>query len=326
MPALFIDRRGVQLHLREECVRIEDGESASTVPFLLVDRVVIAAPVSISSALLMEFGARAIPVTLIERAGSRRQAILPPACGADGARRVAQYRAFLDEGWRRRWSARLVAGKLRGQVRLLAAAAVARPELAHALKAAEGALAETRTRLRDEPAPDLTVLRGMEGAAAAAFFNAFGRLFAPALQFHGRNRRPPRDPVNAVLSLGYTLMHVEGVHAATAAGFDPFIGFYHELHPGRQSLACDLCELERGTVEAWTWRLFRDRTPRPEHFHAYGSGRLLGKAGRRAFYLAAEPLLEEAGKRQLRRCYALARTLGPGVQAGEEREDEDLDP
>jgi CRISP-associated protein Cas1 len=80
--------------------------------------------------------------------------------------------------------------------------------------------------------------------------------------------------------LGYTLAHAEAVRAIAAAGLDPFIGFYHELQHGRGSLACDLVEPERPSVDAWVWHAFRERHLRPEHFR-YGEGRcLLGKAGR----------------------------------------------
>lgn len=218
-----------------------------------------------------------------------------------------------------------MAGKLRGQAAVLSAASVLRPELSYELNIARRTLVDTASRLRQESAPDLPALRGIEGAAAAAFFEAYRLLFAPALHFQGRNRRPPRDPVNAALSLAYTLEYAEGVRAAAAAGLDGFIGFYHDLRHGRQSLACDLCEWERGSVESWVWRLFRERVLRVEHFHAHAGSCLLGKAGRREFYLAIEPLLEETGRRQSRRCLALARALRPGAEANCGGNDEDLD-
>ena len=99
----------------------------------------------------------------------------------------------------------------------------------------------------------------MEGAAQAAYFRAYCSLFAEALAFNGRNRRPPRDPVNACLSLGYTLVHFEAARAAYAAGLDPFLGFFHEIAFGRESLACDLMEPVRPLVDAWLWEMFRSR-------------------------------------------------------------------
>ena len=67
---------------------------------------------------------------------------------------------------------------------------------------------------------------GLEGAAAA-YFRALAAAFPPALGFEGRNRRPPRDPVNACLSLGYTLLHGDAVREAAVQGFDPMIGVLH---------------------------------------------------------------------------------------------------
>ncbi|MFN3612858.1 CRISPR-associated endonuclease Cas1, partial [Tepidimonas sp.] len=115
-------------------------------------------------------------------------------------------------------------------------------------------------------AQTLPALRGAEGAAAQAFFMGYQTLFAPSLHFSGRNRRPPQDPVNAVLSLGYTLLHAEAALQAHAMGLDPYVGFLHDLDYGRESLACDLVEPHRGGVERLTWQLFRERVLTADHF------------------------------------------------------------
>jgi hypothetical protein len=125
-------------------------------------------------------------------------------------------------------------------------------------------------------------LRGLEEAGAAAYFEGFADLLPDRLKFSGRNRRPPRDPVNAMLSLGYTLLHAEAVLALYGAGLDPFIGFYHGLDFGRESLACDLVEPLRVEVDQHALMLFRSEKLRPEDFSTTESGCLLGKAGRRA--------------------------------------------
>ncbi|MEA3277503.1 MAG: CRISPR-associated endonuclease Cas1 [Pseudomonadota bacterium] len=143
-------------------------------------------------------------------------------------------------------------------------------------------------------------LRGIEGAAAAAYFKAFTRLFPDSLEFTGRNRRPPRDPVNAVLSLGYTLLHFEAVRACYVAGLDPIIGYFHELDFARESLASDLIEPLRPKVDAWAWELFRDRHLREDHFAREGDACLLGKAGRQHFFGGFEALARPT-RRLLRR-------------------------
>jgi CRISPR-associated protein Cas1 len=92
---------------------------------------------------------------------------------------------------------------------------------------------------------DVDVLRGLEGEAAQAYFGVFGQLLrveAPLLQFRGRNRRPPRDACNALLSLLYTLLTHDCRSALESVGLDPAVGFLHRDRPGRPSLALDLAE------------------------------------------------------------------------------------
>jgi CRISPR-associated protein Cas1 len=141
---------------------------------------------------------------------------------------------------------------------------------------------------------------GMEGAAAAAYWEAYAALLPPSAGFAGRNRRPPRDPANAVLSLAYTLAHFEAVAAAQRAGLDPAIGFLHALFPGRESLACDLVEPLRPLCERLAWRLLAEERLRAGHFTRDGEACLLGKAGRLAFYAAWEEAVAPA-RRLLRR-------------------------
>ena len=131
-------------------------------------------------------------------------------------------------------------------------------------------------------------LRGCEGAAAALYFDAYQQLFAPAWGFVERNRRPPRDPVNVLLSLSYTLLHGIVAKAVQHGGLDPQLGVLHEVAYGRDSLVCDLMEMLRSDVEWWVWRLCASETMRVEDFSmSDAEGHLpcaLGKAGRARFY------------------------------------------
>lgn len=140
----------------------------------------------------------------------------------------------------------------------------------------------------------LSQWRGIEGAGAALFFSAYQQLFAPSLGFVNRNRRPPQDPVNATLSLGYTLLHHLVHEAVLVAGLDAFLGTLHALHFGRESLVCDLVELQRHRVERWVWRLFAEQVLVAEDFGASeGWPCRLTKAGRVKFYKAWSALQHE---------------------------------
>lgn len=96
-------------------------------------------------------------------------------------------------------------------------------------------------------------LLGIEGLAARAYFSAFAGMLRPrghsaSFTFGGRNRRPPRDPVNALLSFTYSLLMREWLMILTAVGFDPFLGFFHRPRYGRPSLALDMMEEFRPIV------------------------------------------------------------------------------
>ena len=110
-----------------------------------------------------------------------------------------------------------------------------------------------RTRLATlirqcETCEDTARLLGLEGTAAGVYSSTFRRLNRSALPFDGRSTRPPRDPVNALLSLAYTLLTQHTVGLIEAHGLDPQIGFYHEVHGRRPSLALDLIEPLRHVV------------------------------------------------------------------------------
>ncbi|WP_328439990.1 CRISPR-associated endonuclease Cas1 [Nocardia puris] len=130
-------------------------------------------------------------------------------------------------------------------------------------------------RLRDHSAAATTVagLHGIEGAASRIYFHALGALIAPEWRFGGRTRRPPRDPVNAMLSYGYTILAAEARRAVELAGLDPTRGFLHTAHRRRPSLALDLMEEFRAPlIDSTVLRLLNTRAVQPSGFSAGGGG------------------------------------------------------
>ena len=114
---------------------------------------------------------------------------------------------------------------------------------------------------------DLASLRGLEGVAAREYFQALTEVLPKSLGFHGRNRRPPKDPFNAVLSLGYTLLQAEASIALYGAGLDPYVGFYHALEYGRESLSCDVVEALRPEVDRFHPMFSRTNVASGRLFH-----------------------------------------------------------
>jgi CRISPR-associated protein Cas1 len=157
---------------------------------------------------------------------------------------------------------------------------------------------------------DLDGVRGHEGAAARLYWSALTGAFAPSLEFTGRNRRPPRDPVNAALSLAYTIATFEAGAQAQRRGLDPMIGFLHAPSFGRESLACDLIEPLRPRIDGWVEGLFRERRMRREHFSSDPDGaRVMGKAGRQAFYEGLAAVLPIWGRWLRRSAGLLSKSL-----------------
>jgi CRISPR-associated protein Cas1 len=321
MTTLYLDRRDTRLKLEGRALAIyTDQERRGTVPLNLLESVVMRSAVNIESSLLANLADAGIGIVIFGGRNASKLAIVHGRTGKDGARRVGQLRLADDPLWCLNWTRRLVRGKLRRQQRLLITALRERPDLRLTLTKAREQLMQARQRASDPASASIDTLRGIEGAGAAAYFKAFCGLFAPELTFTGRNRRPPRDPVNAVLSLGYTLLHAEAAHASHGAGLDPIIGYYHALDFGRESLASDLIEPLRPLADAWVWEQFRTRHLRPDHFTREGDACLLGKAGREHFYSAWQGFIRPH-RRLLRRA-----TRKLAARLAEAAKDDHIDP
>ena len=308
MLTLFIDRKDLQLELdnKQMLVRRPDAKPQS-LPLTMLDRVVIHSQIKLDSRLLGSLGQRGIGVTIMHgRAGQRRLQCLSPGHN-DARRRLAQYQLWQDADRRLNWSRQLIRAKITAKQKFLQSALSRRLDLRHPLSCALAGLASIIPSL--DKTANLGGLRGLEGSAAAIYFAGFQHLFADSLDFTGRNRRPPRDPVNTCLSLVYTVVHNETARACHGAGLDPLLGFYHEPAYGRESLACDVIESLRPRLDRWVWYLFRTRQLTADNFSREGRSCLLNKSGRRIFFRCYEA---DAApwRRYLRiRSYQIARAL-----------------
>ena len=161
-----------------------------------------------------------------------------------------------------------------------------------------------RLAQRAEGAASLEELLGLEGAAARIYFGRFagmikreteageteaGETEALGFDFRSRNRRPPRDGVNALLSLGYSLLAKDLTVACYAVGFDPMIGFYHQPRHGRPALALDLMEPLRPLIaDSAVLSAVNTRMVSEKDLVQAGRAVSLTPAGRKAFFRAYE--------------------------------------
>jgi len=148
--------------------------------------------------------------------------------------------------------------------------------------AAAAATLQDLNQARDnlERAADVASIRGIEGSSSASWFRLLPHLLRSPWTFERRSRRPPADPVNALLSLGYTLLNARAVAACDAAGLEVYLGALHQFRPGRPSLACDLIEpLRVPAVDRWAIHCLNRGILKPADFSPLNGGiRLLPDA------------------------------------------------
>jgi CRISPR-associated protein Cas1 len=201
-----------------------------------------------------------------------------------------QFRLAEQEYFARTIARRLVAGKVRNQRTLLQRNHV---EPNRQILAGMKEMAE-----RAEEAGSLEELLGIEGNAARMYFGEFAGMMKPddvegasplPFEMDGRNRRPPRDPVNAMLSLGYSLLTKDLTVACYAVGFDPYVGFYHQPRFGRPALALDLMEPFRSLiVDSAVLTAINTGMVTARDFVRAGGAVALTAGGRKAFFRAYE--------------------------------------
>lgn len=325
MGTLYIDRRGSELEFERGALVVREPESGPrTVPLNLIDRLVVIGNARISGSLLTRLAENGTAVAFLPGRGQRRSAFLLGMGHGDALRRIGQYRLATDASARVLWSGRIVRLRLRGQLRLLRRARRIRPDRRAALIAAERTILQARRALRMTD-QSRERIRGHEGSATAAFFRGYVTLFPDSAGFSGRNRRPPRDPVNAALSLGYTLLHGDALRSLSANGLDTTVGLYHDPSWSRESLACDLVELARARVEAFAWRLFAERIVTADSFSRSGEGVRLAKRARQRFFASWEEQawthrrwFERAARVLARDCAALGAIQSAGIMGDDE--------
>lgn len=213
-----------------------------------------------------------------------------PATPRNVQRRINQSHILLDKSRRIELAKAFIDGKLANTERLLAR--LERNRKSGYFEAPRTQFALARTKLIKAKTTDS--IFGIEGSAAAAYFPAFGSALRNGLEFTERSKRPPKNPGNALLSFGYTLLISDTVAALTAAGLDPGIGFLHVPDGSRPSLACDLAEEFRApVVDALVAHLSGTRQLAAADFEDTDFGPRLSPAARKTFLKAYEERMTE---------------------------------
>ncbi len=299
LNTLYVTTEGAWLRLEGETLVVMVGkEKRLQVPLHHLGSIVCLGRVNLSSALMARCMEDGRTIVWFNENG-HFLARVEGATSGNILLRQAQYRTAEDPAATLALARTFVAGKIRNsrQVLLRSARDNKSDEETAALKKAADALAVNLRNL--EYADTLDKVRGLEGDAARVYFEQVNHMIAPAARknfhFNQRNRRPPRDPVNALFSFLYALLLNDCRSALEAVGLDSQLGFLHAVRPGRHALALDLLEEYRaifGDRLAFTL-INRGQIGKKDFDFHPGGGVLLNDKGRKKLLVAYQERKKE---------------------------------
>lgn len=286
---LYVQARGAKIAKKGETLEISvEDQKVQTVRLLDVSQLVLMGQVYVTTPTLHELMAREVPISWHSFGGW----FLGHSVGTGHKNveiRTAQYRASFDSSWCLRLAKAFVIAKIRNQRTMLRRNW---KEDAAPADLVDGFQQDLR---RAQRAGDLGELLGAEGQAAALYFSAFAGMLSRgpdqslAFDFTTRNRRPPTDPVNALLSYAYTLLTRSWTVVLTAVGFDAYRGFYHQPRYGRPALALDMMESFRPLIaDSSVLQAINNGEVRPTDFISAAGSVALTADGRKRFIAAFE--------------------------------------
>ncbi len=331
MPTLYLIEQGAELHCDGERMDVRrDGVVLQSLPLIKIEQVVIFGNVQLSTPAIKRLLDREVDVVFLTQGGRFHGRLVGESPPHVALRRL-QYRRADDSAWALAVARAMVGGKLRNQRALLQRFRRDRVDPPPELDEIITTLQETTHKA--ERTQGRSALMGAEGFATKRYFAGMRLLFRDAgWGFNARVRRPPTDPVNVLLSLGYTLLLNNVLGAVQTVGLDPYLGCLHVDEYNRPSLALDLMEEFRPLlVDSLVLRCCNAGTVSPAEFSPTDDRDrpiLLSDAGKRSFVRAFEERLRlevlhpegaESGPGRVayRRCIELqARRLARAIQRG----------
>jgi CRISPR-associated protein Cas1 len=246
LNTLYVMTQGAYLSLDHETVRVEvGGELKLQVPLHHLGSIVTMGNVMISPFFLGKCADDGRAVVILDRNGRYKCRMVGKTNG-NVLLRQAQYQAGQDDACTTTIATAMTAGKVKNARNVLMRSAQEAGDAQEEKLLRKSADVQADALFHLKSARDTDHVRGLEGEAAAAYFDVFPLMMKPAerdsLPMNGRNRRPPLDPVNALISFLYTLLLNDCISAVEGVGLDPQMGFLHVPRPGRPSLALDMME------------------------------------------------------------------------------------
>lgn len=239
MSVLYITQPNAILSKKYEAFKVavtqEDGSvNKQSIPAQTLEQIVLMGNPSVTGEALCYALELGLPVHYLSIFGKHLGSALP-GYSRNGQLRLAQYAVHQDPDRRLALVKAIVSGKIQNQYNVL----YRHGQKDNPLKQRKGLVAEQQT---------LDQTRGIEGLAAREYFERWSEMLPEPFTLPGRHRRPPTDPVNALLSFSYGLLRVQVTAAVHLAGLDPYIGYLHETTRGQPAIVLDLMEEMRPLI------------------------------------------------------------------------------
>ena len=310
MANLYLTEQGSVLRKKGERLIVEkDEEVLLDVECHKIDAVLIFGNVQFTTQAVHELFQHGIELAILTRTGRLIGQITSPTT-KNIELRVEQFKKYEDGVFKLRFSRSIVTGKIRNSLQMLRLFSYNHPEIdlkeeTQGLERAENGISQQNT---------IESLNGVEGMAARYYFNGFGKMILGDFVFDGRKKYPAPDPVNALLSLGYTMVFNEISSLLDGMGFDPYLGYFHKIDYGRASLASDLMEEFRAPVsDRLTLRLINNRILIEKDFYDNPKGGIyLTRDGMKKYFSEFEDFInhefthpETKEKTSLRKCFRI---------------------
>lgn len=288
LNTLFITSSDAYLALDGENIVVKIDEKKNRVPLHNIEAIVTSGYLGASPALMRKCAEKNIGLTFLTNSGKFGSRVTGGTTG-NVTLRKKQYRLSDSDAESLEIARHFIIGKLYNQRWMLERMTRENPMRidVERFKQISGELKKYIEDIRQ--VGDLETLRGIEGQAANRYFLLFDQMILQQKNdfgFYGRNRRPPLDKVNAMLSLAYTLLAQECAAALETVGLDPYVGFMHQDRPGRASLALDMMEELRGIyADRFVLTLINKKMVTEKDFVKKESGAvILTDDGRRTFF------------------------------------------
>lgn len=311
MPNIYLTEQGSVLRKRGDRLIVEkEGAILLDVECHKIDAVLIFGNVQFTTQAVHELFEHGIEMALLTKTGRLIGQITSPAT-KNIELRIAQFKRHNEEDFKVAFSCKVVSGKIKNSLQFLRGFSYNHPEID--IKGEIEAIESVQKGVDGKTS--LESLNGIEGMAARHYFSGFGKMILGEFGFEGRRKYPATDPVNALLSLGYTIIFNEISSLLDGMGFDPYLGYYHKTEYGRASLASDLQEEFRAPVaDRLTLRLINNRIIKQEDFYKNpkGDGVYLTREAMKRYFAEYEDLVnsefthpDTKEKTDLRRCFRI---------------------